>query len=1027
MLQKYGALLVLGTFAIGLHAQGLDTQASKDDWEEINFEFNSSVLVDGFPSLLRLAELLQSHADYRVRVEGYTDGIGSAAYNDRLGLARATQVRDFLVKYGARSNQFDLISRGKNSPKVPREKPGYQKTDEARYMNRRVVLTVMDAQGRTVGAGGAGDAIRALQPAPATNPDCCNDVLKRLDKLDDIAKLLKDLADANAGLRQEVAGLKDKEDALERRIGNTPPPPPPPPGPSADDIANAVSKQVETDLAKDKKPSFELLGVNVGADNNGNGTFTGRGRYFKPLNDNFAFQAQAEYLYYHGQREGQFDFGVVDRIGRFQMGLFSSFKEVTLAGYQSSATLGQAAFTADYIFGRGKVGIFGTEDFLSGGVINTVNAVGPTGILLNHLFVQNYIDVVNQYGVSGTVGLMGNVFAEGNVGYLRSQVNGDRIGGTLRFVFPLNNKIAFTLEGGVNETMLRAGNSGRVAVGVQLSNLIRPKEFLAANHALPMDVPRVRYEIGTRNLRNGDDPPIANAGPDQLGVPAGPINLDGSASYSPDGLPLKFQWTEVGGVPVTLSSITTAKTSFVAAAGITYTFRLTVTDSLGAQASAEVHVSTLASPRAAIVFFISTPASIQSGQSSTLSWRVVNATAVVISPNVGPVASSGSVPVSPTQTTTYTITAQNSVNQATASTVVVVGSAAPALTYCYANPTTVTAGQSATLNWSAANSTNVIIQPNIGTEPATGSVTVTPTQTTAYTITANGTNGTATTQCGVMVTVGPGGGGGTGLPVIATFAANPPSINLGASSTLTWTVTNATNVTISPTLGTVSPTGSQSVSPTTTTTYTLTATNATGTSTSTATVTVVNPAPPVSITSFTANPTVSPAPGDKVTLTCTATGATGLNINGLPFPGSSASAIVFPTTTTTYTCVATGAGGQTATSTVTVTVTPPTGPTTPQGPTIVIAGGTTIQTINRDNILNASGSFSPQGNNPLTFFWTSPNAAVLNANSAMPQIQLPVAEGDYVVYLTVTDSKGNSSTQTIVLQYRGTTSDARQQ
>jgi hypothetical protein len=125
--------------------------------------------------------------------------------------------------------------------------------------------------------------------------------------------------------------------------------------------------------------------------------------------------------------------------------------------------------------------------------------------------------------------------------------------------------------------------------------------------------------------------------------------------------------------------------------------------------------------------------------------------------------------------------------------------------------------------------------------------------------------------------------------------------------------------------------------------------------------------------------------------------------------------------------VATGAGGQTATSTVTVTVTPPTGPTTPQGPTIVIAGGTTIQTINRDNILNASGSFSPQGNNPLTFFWTSPNAAVLNANSAMPQIQLPVAEGDYVVYLTVTDSKGNSSTQTIVLQYRGTTSDARQQ
>jgi len=42
----------------GIWAQGLNVPpgVSKDDWEEINFEFNSSVLVDGFPSLLRLAE-----------------------------------------------------------------------------------------------------------------------------------------------------------------------------------------------------------------------------------------------------------------------------------------------------------------------------------------------------------------------------------------------------------------------------------------------------------------------------------------------------------------------------------------------------------------------------------------------------------------------------------------------------------------------------------------------------------------------------------------------------------------------------------------------------------------------------------------------------------------------------------------------------------------------------------------------------------------------------------------------------------
>src|SRR5271169_2336654 len=108
MLKRLGALLlVLPLVAIGVSAQGLDTRASKDDWEEINFEFNSSVLVDGFPSLLRLAELLQKNPGYKVRIEGHTDRIGGDRANDRLGQARANMVRDFLVKYGARPNQID--------------------------------------------------------------------------------------------------------------------------------------------------------------------------------------------------------------------------------------------------------------------------------------------------------------------------------------------------------------------------------------------------------------------------------------------------------------------------------------------------------------------------------------------------------------------------------------------------------------------------------------------------------------------------------------------------------------------------------------------------------------------------------------------------------------------------------------------------------------------------------------------------------------------------------------------------------
>jgi hypothetical protein len=57
-MKKLAAIGALGLLASCLMGQGLNTGGQvKDDWEEINFEFNSSILSDGYPSLLRLAEL----------------------------------------------------------------------------------------------------------------------------------------------------------------------------------------------------------------------------------------------------------------------------------------------------------------------------------------------------------------------------------------------------------------------------------------------------------------------------------------------------------------------------------------------------------------------------------------------------------------------------------------------------------------------------------------------------------------------------------------------------------------------------------------------------------------------------------------------------------------------------------------------------------------------------------------------------------------------------------------------------------
>jgi len=76
------------------------------------------------------------------------------------------------------------------------------------------------------------------------------------------------------------------------------------------------------------------------------------------------------------------------------------------------------------------------------------------------------------------------------------------------------------------------------------------------------------------------------------------------------------------------------------------------------------------------------------------------------------------------------------------------------------------------------------------------------------------------------------------VAIISSFSADSPSITTGESSTLSWSVTDATTVTIDNGVGTVALSGSTTVSPTTTTTYTLTATNTAGSVTATTTVTV---------------------------------------------------------------------------------------------------------------------------------------------------------------------------------------------
>jgi hypothetical protein len=135
--------------------------------------------------------------------------------------------------------------------------------------------------------------------------------------------------------------------------------------------------------------------------------------------------------------------------------------------------------------------------------------------------------------------------------------------------------------------------------------------------------------------------------------------------------------------------------------------------------------------------------SVELGQTVTLTWTTSNASSVSISPGIGTVGTSGSTTVTPSSTTSYTLTATGrSGNPASSSASVTVLPRIP--------PTIGTAqiriqsGQSTTLSWSAPASVQVFIS-GAGSFGASGTTQVKPENTTIYTLTANYMDGTALT------------------------------------------------------------------------------------------------------------------------------------------------------------------------------------------------------------------------------------------------------------------------------------------
>jgi uncharacterized protein (TIGR03437 family) len=164
------------------------------------------------------------------------------------------------------------------------------------------------------------------------------------------------------------------------------------------------------------------------------------------------------------------------------------------------------------------------------------------------------------------------------------------------------------------------------------------------------------------------------------------------------------------------------------------------------------------------------------------------------------------------------------------------GPTAPTINSFKFNPSTISEGQPTTLSWSVSNATSVSINYGFGTQPANGQIVLGGSSgipvyvgSTVYTLTAqNCVNGSCPqTIATATLTVGSSAG-----PVINSFTVSPSSISAGQSATLSWSVSNASSVSIDNNIGSVANSGVESVAPNSTTTYTITAVNSAGLSVS---------------------------------------------------------------------------------------------------------------------------------------------------------------------------------------------------